>query len=205
MKRKFNGDPKMTEGRRTPSHRWRVSDLLMWNNLLRRCDGSDPKMRRVMHRTRSKENLAKQEKVRLCELQVDPAVEMRVEKFHPEPPPALGETPMTRNEAGNTASRRYRWMSAPPSASRMNTKTAPVHETSLPISATSFSPFATAARPPRGNRLASTPKAVARSQPHKGGFSWWGPLTPPGERLAPSEPSNRFRLLRRLWPRQIAE
>jgi taurine dioxygenase len=34
-------------------HRWRVGDVLMWNNLavLHRRDPFDPKTRRVMHRT----------------------------------------------------------------------------------------------------------------------------------------------------------
>jgi hypothetical protein len=69
---------------------------------------------------------------------------------------------MTRNEA-NTASPLP--MSAPPSASRMNTKTTPMQKSSPPVFATSISPFATAARPLKGNGLASTLKAGQRSAP----------------------------------------
>jgi taurine dioxygenase len=45
-----------TQARFTMCHRWRVGDLLMWNNLavLHRRDAFDPKTRRVMHRTQIK-------------------------------------------------------------------------------------------------------------------------------------------------------
>jgi taurine dioxygenase len=47
-----------TQRRFTMCHRWRVGDLLMWNNLavLHRRDAFDPKTRRVMHRTQIKGN-----------------------------------------------------------------------------------------------------------------------------------------------------
>jgi taurine dioxygenase len=42
----------------TLCHRWKVGDLLMWNNLsvLHRRDPFDPKTRRVMHRSQIKGN-----------------------------------------------------------------------------------------------------------------------------------------------------
>jgi taurine dioxygenase len=45
-----------TQARFTMCHRWRVGDLLMWNNLavLHRRDAFDPRARRVMHRTQIK-------------------------------------------------------------------------------------------------------------------------------------------------------
>ena len=47
-----------TQPRLTLCHRWKVGDLLMWNNLsvLHRRDPFDPKMRRVMHRSQIKGN-----------------------------------------------------------------------------------------------------------------------------------------------------
>jgi len=45
-----------TQPQHTLCHRWKVGDLLMWNNLsvLHRRDPFDPKMRRVMHRSQIK-------------------------------------------------------------------------------------------------------------------------------------------------------
>jgi taurine dioxygenase len=45
-----------TQPRYTLCHRWKVGDLLMWNNLsvLHRRDPFDPKTRRVMHRSQIK-------------------------------------------------------------------------------------------------------------------------------------------------------
>jgi taurine dioxygenase len=45
-----------TQPRFTMYHRWRVGDLLMWNNLavLHHRDAFDPNTRRVMHRTQIK-------------------------------------------------------------------------------------------------------------------------------------------------------
>jgi len=47
-----------TQPRFTLCHRWKVGDLLMWNNLsvLHRRDPFDPKTRRVMHRSQIKGN-----------------------------------------------------------------------------------------------------------------------------------------------------
>jgi taurine dioxygenase len=47
-----------TQPRLTLCHRWKVGDLLMWNNLsvLHRRDPFDPKTRRVMHRSQIKGN-----------------------------------------------------------------------------------------------------------------------------------------------------
>jgi taurine dioxygenase len=47
-----------TQSRFTLCHRWKVGDLLMWNNLsvLHRRDPFDPKTRRVMHRSQIKGN-----------------------------------------------------------------------------------------------------------------------------------------------------
>jgi taurine dioxygenase len=45
-----------TQPRFTLCHRWKVGDLLMWNNLsvLHRRDPFDPKTRRIMHRSQIK-------------------------------------------------------------------------------------------------------------------------------------------------------
>ena len=47
-----------TQPRFTLCHRWKIGDLLMWNNLsvLHRRDPFDPKTRRVMHRSQIKGN-----------------------------------------------------------------------------------------------------------------------------------------------------
>ena len=47
-----------TQPRFTLCHRWKVGDVLMWNNLsvLHRRDPFDPKTRRVMHRSQIKGN-----------------------------------------------------------------------------------------------------------------------------------------------------
>ena len=47
-----------TQQRFAMCHKWKVGDLLMWNNLsvLHRRDPFDPSLRRVMHRTQIKGN-----------------------------------------------------------------------------------------------------------------------------------------------------
>jgi taurine dioxygenase len=47
-----------TQSRFAMSHKWKVGDLLMWNNLsvLHRRDPFDANLRRVMHRTQIKGN-----------------------------------------------------------------------------------------------------------------------------------------------------